>query len=107
MPSHCTNTVVFHGQPFTQMLLIVEMEVGQDTCEAFEPAPQRVLVVALPTDRVCAEESVVNSGCDRAHQRIPPMVVDVIEALSDPALDDQAVDHRYHSFGYLLRRLSA
>ena len=84
MPSHCTNTMVFHGQPFTQISLIVEMEVGQDTCEAFEPSPQRVSVVAFAADRVVAEEPVVRRRRDRAHQLIPPMVVDLVEALADP-----------------------
>ena len=61
VPSHCTNTIVCHGQPFTQMSLI-QLEVGQHTCEAFEPAAQRVSVVALATDRVGAEKAVMDVG---------------------------------------------
>ena len=67
------------------------MEIGQDTREALEPEAERLSVVALTTDRVGAEEAVVDVRRDRSQQFIPPMIVDVVEALSDPPLDDRTV----------------
>ena len=57
-------------------------------------------VVTLATDGVGAEKSVVDRGRDAVQQRIPFVVVDVVEALSDPALHDQAIDHRSHPPGF-------
>jgi hypothetical protein len=71
-----------------------EMETGQDTREALEPEAQRLSVVALTTDRVGAEEAVADVRRDRSQQFIPPMIVDVVEALSDPPVDDRTVEHQ-------------
>ena len=56
--------MVCHGQPFTQMLLIFELEIGQDAREALKPAAQSVSVVALTTNRMGATQSVSSSTED-------------------------------------------
>ena len=54
VPSHCTNTIVCHGQPVTQNVPDLEMEIGQDAREALKPEAQRISVVPLAADRVVA-----------------------------------------------------
>ena len=91
VPSHCTNTVVCDGQPFTQDVVDLEMEIGQDAADALKPAAQGFLVVALTANRVGAGKAVMDIRRDCFQQLIPAMVVDVVEALSDWFLDKVTV----------------
>jgi len=91
VPSHCTNTVVCDGQPFTQDVVDLEMEIGQDAADALKPAAQGFLVVALTTNRVGTGKAVMDIRRDCFQQLIPAMVVDVVEALSDWFLDKVTV----------------
>src|SRR5262245_28647466 len=66
-------------------LIDLEVQVRKDASEALEPAPQCVTVVALSADRVCAQEPVMHVRRNGVDELIPPVVVDLIEALADPA----------------------
>jgi hypothetical protein len=90
VPSHCTNTVVCHGEPYPDVVDL-EMEIGQDAADALKPAAQGFFVVALTTNRVGAAKAVMDIRRDCFQQLISAMVVDVVEALSDQFLDKMTV----------------
>ncbi|MBZ9964478.1 hypothetical protein [Mesorhizobium sp. BR1-1-2] len=66
-------------------------ETRQDTAEAFKPAAQGFLVVALSAKRVGAANPMMEMRRECFRRRIPAMIVDVIEALSDRFLDEIAI----------------
>src|SRR5215475_726706 len=74
-------------------VLDLEMEIGQDACQALEPQAQSLFVVALATNRMDPAEAVMDSRDNRGHQLVPTVVVDVVEGLADSLLDDRAIKH--------------
>jgi hypothetical protein len=69
----------------------LEMDIGQDAAEAFEPAAQGFLAVALAAKRVGAAKAVMDIRRDRFQHFIPAMVVDVFEGLPDSSFDNVAI----------------
>jgi hypothetical protein len=80
------------------------MEIWKDAAEALKPAADRVLIMALPTERVDAGHAVMDMRRERFHRFIPAMIVDVVEGLPDFHFYNRPV---YHLSSPTLKRSDA